>query len=59
MNISFSSWLKTSNEAQPFRDAFRLSDQMPVDFGLRLDCFNLIQQRCEDAWAKTKRDLSA
>jgi hypothetical protein len=57
--INFSQWLRKSNEAQPFRDAFQASEKMPTDFGIKVECFNLIQRKCEDAWEKTKRELSA
>lgn len=56
--ITFSSWLKNSNEAKPFRDAFDLSDKMPNEFSIKLGVFSLIQTKCEDVWQTTKRDLS-
>ena len=56
--ITFSQWLRTSNEAQPFRDAFSINEKMPADFGLKLACFNAIQSSCEDAWEATKSQLS-
>lgn len=58
MNLSFSTWLRTSNEAKPFRDALALNDKMPLDFGMRSKCFEVIQAATEKAWAKTKADLS-
>ena len=59
MNLSFAQWLRNSNEAKPFRDAFSANESMPLDFGLRLACFDVIQSKCEDAWQITKRELSA
>lgn len=56
--ITFRTWLRTSNEAKPFRDAMELNDQMPLDFGLKASCFDLIQRKIEAAWEKTKEDLA-
>lgn len=58
MNLSFATWLRNSNEAKPFRDAFLASEKMPLDFGLRMACFDAIQRKCEDAWQATKLELS-
>lgn len=56
--ITFRTWLRTSNEAKPFRDAMALNDQMPIAFGLKSSCFDLIQWKIEAAWEKTKEDLA-
>lgn len=56
--ITFRTWLRTSNEAKPFRDAMELNDKMPLDFGLKASCFNAIQSSLEAVWEKTKEDLS-
>jgi len=58
MRISFSQWLRNSNEAKPFRDAFEINENMPLENGIRLKCFEAIQRECENAWDKTKKDLS-
>lgn len=58
MNLTFSEWLRNSNEAKPFRDAFKLNEEMPLDYKLRLQCFVAIQKECEHQWAETKRELS-
>ncbi len=56
--LTFSKWLRGSNEAAPFRQAFKINDEMPIDFQLRSSCFHAIQMQCEAAWAETKAELS-
>lgn len=56
--LSFSKWLRTSNEAKVFRDAMALCDQMPISHGIKSGCFQLIQAEIEATWVKTKRDLA-
>lgn len=53
--LDFKTWLKGSNEAKPFRDAFELIDQMPMEFKLKSQCFYLVHQTCENQWQKTKQ----
>jgi hypothetical protein len=55
--MKFSKWLRSSNEAAPFRQAMELNDQMPNEFGLKARCFDVIQAAAETAWEKTKKDL--
>ena len=55
--MRFSTWLRGSNEAQPIREAMRLIDEMPDDFGLKRACFWEAQRIAESVWADTKRDL--
>lgn len=55
--LTFSKWLKESNEAAPFRIAFALIDQMPVAYSIRSRCFYQIQDAAENTWETTKRDL--
>ena len=57
VQMRFSDWLRRSNEAKPLRDAFELVDKMPLDFGLRADCFNVLQAKAENVWLQTKHDL--
>lgn len=54
MTITFSSWLRRSNEAKPLRDAFSLIDQMPQDFGLKSKTFGVVQSEAERRWSETK-----
>lgn len=58
MRLSFAEWLRNSNEAKPFRDAFELNGKMPLDYKLRVKCFDIIQKQCENAWEETKKELS-
>lgn len=55
--ITFSKWLRTSNEAKPFRGAFELVDRMPTDFRLKSRVFEAVRQQAEATWAVTKEDL--
>lgn len=56
-HVKFSTWLRTSNEAKPFRDAFLLTDQMPLAFGLKQAAYAAVEAKCRAAWAQTKKDL--
>lgn len=55
--MRFRDWIRKSNEAKPFRDAFDLIDQMPMEFSLKHGCFQVAQQAAENAWEETKKDL--
>ena len=55
--MRFADWLRRSNEAKPFRDAFGLVDQIPNDFGLKAACFSQVQAKAETAWEATKAEL--
>lgn len=57
MKLTFSKWLRTSNEAKPFRDAFELTDQMPTDYRLKANTFELVRHAAEAQWLCTKFDL--
>lgn len=57
MNQTFSKWLRTSNEAKAFRDAFELVDQMPLDFRLKAKTFAVVEAEAGAKWEETKYSL--
>lgn len=50
--MSYSDWLRQSNSAAKFREAYSLADQM--DVSLRLKVFEAIHRQSEVAWAEVK-----
>lgn len=55
--MKFSEWLRNSNEAKVFRDAFDAVDNFPLEHGLKQDVFNVVQAKTEAQWRKTKEEL--
>lgn len=55
--MKFSQWLRYSNEAKPYRDAFELVDKMPSDNMMKHKCFEVVQNAASKTWEKTKNHL--
>jgi hypothetical protein len=55
--MTFSTWLRKSNEAAPFRDAFKAADAISTEHGLKGACFDIIYGKATACWRKTKKDL--
>lgn len=57
VKMRFRDWLRNSNEAAVFRQSFETIDTLPMEHGIRMECFEITRRKAEAVFQKVKQEL--